>query len=148
MDKLLLILFSILSAIISSYLTYYYTIKQKRVEAINKYKEERYKNLLIELQGFLGNTVSSEKKKRFFDEQYKSWLYSSDAVTKSLNNLIEHIIKYRNQDPPQDESRKMIGEIVLAMRKDLLGRTSLSWKDFRYTDVIQENHLSSNQSKQ
>lgn len=47
-----------------------------------RFKEEKYSNLLILLQGFVGETTSGETKKKFFEEQYKSWLYSSDNVVK------------------------------------------------------------------
>lgn len=37
------------------------------------------------------------------------------------------------------EVQKAIGNIVLAMRKDLLGKTNLTFKIFQYTDVIDRN---------
>lgn len=67
MDKtILLILISVITAILSSYLTYYFTIKSKKSEAILKFKEEKYSNLLILLQGFVGRTASGETKRKFF----------------------------------------------------------------------------------
>ena len=60
---ILLILIPILTAILSSYLTYYFTSKAKKNEAILKYKEDKYSNLLVLLQGFIGLTASSETKK-------------------------------------------------------------------------------------
>ena len=69
------ILIPILTATVGSYLTYYFTNKSKRNDAIIKFKEEKYSNLLINLQGFLGQNASGEIKKKFFEEQYKSWLY-------------------------------------------------------------------------
>jgi len=56
---------SFISAIIGSYLTYYFTVKSKKKEAILKFREEKYINLLIYLQGFVGNTASSEVKRKF-----------------------------------------------------------------------------------
>jgi hypothetical protein len=32
--------------------------------------------------------------------------------------------------------KKAVGDIVLAMRKDLLGRSKLSYMDFRYTNIV------------
>lgn len=134
--NILLIIFPIITAILSSYLTYYFAIKSKRAEAITKFKEEKYSNLIIALQGFIGTTVSSETKKKFFEEQYKSWLYSSDEVVKSVNELIRLLMEERGKDPDPAKGRKIIGNIILAMRKDLMGKTDLTCKDFRYTDVI------------
>ncbi|WP_294281781.1 hypothetical protein [uncultured Chryseobacterium sp.] len=130
----LLILFPILTAILSSYLTYFFAIKSKQKEAMLKFKEEKYTNLIIALQGFVGSTVSTQKKKLFFEEHYKSWLYSTDEVVKNINDLIASVENGKTPDPL--EGRKLIGNIILAMRKDLLGSTSLMNVDFRYIDII------------
>jgi len=126
----------ILTAIISSYLTYYFAIKSKRDEAILKYKEEKYSNLLVLLQAFIGTTANSKTKKEFFEEQYKSWLYSSDEVTKAINKMIQYIIESDGKNPNPEEERKVVGNIIVAIRKDLLGKTTLDYSSFRYTDVV------------
>ena len=111
-------------------------VKGKQKEAMLKFKEEKYSNLIIALQGFVGSTVSPKTKRRFFEEQYKSWLYSSDEVVNSVNDLIKLLIEERGNSPDPAKGRQVIGTIILEMRKDLIGKTSLSYKDFRYTDVI------------
>ncbi|WP_340063959.1 hypothetical protein [Ascidiimonas aurantiaca] len=133
---LLLIILPILTALLSSYLTFFFAIKGKQKEAMLKFKEEKYSNLIIALQGFVGSTVSAETKRKFFEEQYKSWLYSSDEVVESINNLIRLLIEEQGNQPDPQKGREIIGTIILEMRKDLLGKTNLSYKDFRYTDVI------------
>jgi hypothetical protein len=137
-NALLLIMIPILTAIISVSLTYYFTSRSKKNEAILKFKEEKYSNLLILLQGFVGNTTSRETKKKFFEEQYKSWLYCSDEVIKAVNDMVELVINSKGNNPIPEEGRKAVGTIVLKMRKDLLGKTKLSFSDFRYTDVIEK----------
>lgn len=132
----LLIILPIVTAILSSYLTYYFAMKSKKTEAMIKFKEEKYSNLVVALQGFIGTTVSADTKRKFFEEQYKSWLYSSDDVVKSINELIRLLIEERGQAPDPEKGRKIIGNIILEMRKDLIGKTELTYKDFRYTDVI------------
>ncbi len=62
---ILLILIPVITAVLGSYLTYYFTIKSKKSEAILKFKEEKYSNLLILLQGFVGKTTSGETKRKF-----------------------------------------------------------------------------------
>jgi hypothetical protein len=123
------------SAIIGGFVSYYFTSKSKKFEAVLKFREEKYSNLLIHLQGFVGKTANFETKKKFFDEQYKSWVYSSDEVVKAINNLVKLIIDSEGREPDHEAGRKAIGDIVLAMRKDLLGKTKLNYLDFRYTDV-------------
>ena len=124
----------ILTAVISSYLTYYFAIKSKRDEAVLKYKEERYANLLILLQGFFGADANQKNKKLFFEEQYKSWLYSSDEVTKAINKMIDLISN--GKEINHEEVRKAVGNIIVEIRKDLLGKTTLDYSSFRYVDLI------------
>ncbi|PIZ86786.1 MAG: hypothetical protein COX92_02600 [Candidatus Nealsonbacteria bacterium CG_4_10_14_0_2_um_filter_40_15] len=135
-ETILLILLPIITAIVSSYLTYYFTIKSKKSEAILKFKEEKYSNLLILLQGFVGKTTSGETKRKFFEEQYKSWLYCSDGVVKAINEMVQLVIDLRGKEPEPEKGKKAVGNIVLEMRKDLLGKTKLTSENFRYTDVI------------
>ena len=130
---------ALISALIGGYISYYFTSKSKKQEAIIKFREEKYSNLIIFLQGFYGTTSNSETKKKFFEEQYRSWTYSSDEVINALNNLVELVKKNEGQKPNPEEGQKAIGNIVLAMRKDLLGKTNLTFKDFQFTDVINRN---------
>jgi len=84
----------------------YFTSKTKRNEAILKYKEDKYSNLLVLLQGFVGLTASSETKKKFFEEQHRSWLYCSAGVVTAINDMIELAIsekvKIRNQKKEEE----------------------------------------------
>jgi flagellar basal body-associated protein FliL len=57
---ILIVILPLLSAIIGSYATYFFTRKNKSHENSVKYKEERYKELLVSLQGFVGKTANSE----------------------------------------------------------------------------------------
>ena len=137
----LLILIPIIAAAISSYLTYYFAVRSRKTEAVLKFKEEKYSNLLILLQGFVGKTTSGQTKRRFFEEQYKSWLYCSDEVIKAINNMVQLVIDSKGNKPNPEEGIRAVGNIVLAMRKDLLGKTKLSYVNFRYTDVIEDKRV-------
>ena len=136
-NLIVLILLPIISAVVGSYLTYYFTSKSKKNEAILKFKEEKYSNLLILLQGFVGKTTSGDTKRKFFEEQYKSWLYCSDGVVKAINEMVQLVIDSRGKEPDAEKGKKAVGNIVLEMRKDLLGKTELTADNFRYTDVIE-----------
>jgi hypothetical protein len=135
---ILLVLLPILAGLISSYFTYYLTIKSKKSEAILKFKEEKYTNLLVLLQGFVGKTASGDMKRKFFEEQYRSWLYCSDEVIKAINKMVQLVISSRGEAPNPEEGRKAVGNIVLEMRKDLLGKTKLDHSHFTYIDVIKD----------
>ncbi len=138
MESITTILLPLLAGVVSSYLTYYFTSKSKRDEAIIKYKEEKYSQLLLKLQGFVGITAKGKTKREFFEEQYQSWLYCSDEVVVAMNHLTNLIIDNKGKEPDQEEGRRAIGNVVLAMRKDLLGKTRLDYKAFRYTDVLSD----------
>lgn len=137
---ILLFVLPIITGIGSSYLTYYLTFKSKKNEAIFKFKEEKYANLLILLQGFVGNTASADKKRKFLEEQYKSWLYSSDEVISAINNMINIVIKTQVNKTVSEEYKNATGEIVLAMRRDMLHKTNLKPSDFKYMDVLEDKH--------
>ena len=134
---ILLILIPAITAVLSSYLTYFFAIKSKKNEAILKFKEEKYSNLLILLQGFVGKTTSGDTKRKFFEEQYKSLLYCSDGVVKAINEMVQLVIDSRGKEPEHEKGKKAVGNIVFEMRKDLLGKTELTADNFRYTDVIE-----------
>jgi hypothetical protein len=135
-DVLLLVL-PFISGIVSAWVTYFFAIRTKKNEAILKFKEEKYSNLLVLLKGFVGNTASADLKKKFFDEQYRSWLYSSDSVVVAINKLVELLIRERGKKPKSNEGGEVVGNIILQMRRDLLGKTKLTGDDFHYTDVIE-----------
>ena len=135
---ILLILLPLIAALGSSYLTYFFAIRSKKEESMRRFKEEKYSNLVILLQGFVGKTISGELKKQFFEEQYRSWLYCSDDVVKAINDLIALLMASRGRPDPK-KGKEVIGSIILAMRRDMLGKTKLDHSHFFYTDVLPDN---------
>ncbi|MEQ9168889.1 MAG: hypothetical protein RLO12_21705 [Fulvivirga sp.] len=138
-DKnILLVLLPILAGLLGSYLTYYWTLRSKRIEAIQKFKEEKYSNLILHLQGFTGSNATTEKKLAFFEEQYKSWLYASDDVVLAMKDMIDYLLKTQFDPKYQEEQRDVIAEVIVAIRKDMLKKSKLSKKDFRFTSVMDD----------
>jgi hypothetical protein len=135
MPEWLVPIVSVISAVIVAYFTALFTSRSKRDEGIVRFKEEKYAKLLIKLQGFVGTTASADLKREFFEEQYQSWLYASDNVVLALNALVNLVIDARGSEPDPQAGRRAVGNVVFAMRSDLLGRTSLNHSAFRYTDV-------------
>ncbi len=86
MEKWLIALVPLASAALGAFLVYLFTSRAKREESIVRFKEEKYAKLLIKLQGFVGSTTSAQLKREFFEEQYQSWLYASDAVVELRNS--------------------------------------------------------------
>jgi hypothetical protein len=122
------------TALATSILTYHFTNRATKAAAVLKFREEKYAKLLILLEGFVGNTASAETKRVFFKEQHESWLYCSDEVTEAVNHMIKLVANTKGM--VRIEGEDPVGSIVLAMRKDLLGKTKLSTSDFRYIDVV------------
>jgi hypothetical protein len=138
MKEWLIALVPLLSAAIGAFLAYLFSSAQKRDESIIRFKEEKYAKLLVRLQGFVGATTSGQLKKEFFEEQYQSWLYASDEVVESLNAMVRLVIENRGAMPDPEAGRKAVGNIVLAMRRDLLQKTDLDYTAFRYIDVVDQ----------
>jgi hypothetical protein len=128
----------LVSVAFGAFITYWFTARGKRDDAILRFKEEKYARLLVKLQGFVGATTSAQLKREFFEEQYQSWLYASDEVVRALNAMVRLVADGEGSDPDADAGRKAVGEIVLAMRRDLLRKTSLDYTSFRYTDVYEQ----------
>ena len=129
-NAILPILIPILTAVLGSYSTYYFLTKSKKNEAILRFKQEKYSKLLLFLQGFVGDTVSGELKRKFFEEQHQSWFYCSDEVVTAINEMIQLIVDANPRAPESSKGKIAIGKIVLAMRRDLLGKTNLVADDF------------------
>ncbi|QTL36185.1 hypothetical protein [Pseudoalteromonas viridis] len=124
----------VFTLILGSALTYYYAVESKKGEAALKHKEEQYSKLLVKLQGFVGQTANSKTKREFFEEQYKAWLYCSDEVIEAINHMVSLVREGGTPDPVK--GKKAVGNIVVAMRKDLYGKTKLDHEAFEYIDVI------------
>jgi hypothetical protein len=138
MKESILAFIPLLTAVAGAFLGYFLTSRAKRDETIQRFKEEKYAKLLVKLQGFVGTTTSGQLKKEFFEEQYQAWLYASDDVVEALNKMVRLVIDSRGATPDREVGRRAVGEIVLAMRRDLLKKTRLDYTDFQYVDVLED----------
>lgn len=133
---LLIIVLPLISGLFGSYLTYFFTIKNKKFENALKFKEENYRELLLSLQGFVGQTANANTKRKFFEEFYKSWLYCSDEVIEAVYEMLDLIMNKKTPQVNSEIGRVAVGKIVLAIRKDLMGKTNKKPQDFRFIDII------------
>ena len=136
MKEWFIALIPLVGTAIGAWLGFLFASRAKRDESVTRFKEEKYTKLLVRLQGFVGRSTSPQLKREFFEEQYQSWLYASDEVVEAVNHMIRLVIDGQGKAPDPEAGRKAVGEIVLAMRRDLLKKTSLPYTAFRYTDVI------------
>jgi len=140
MDNLITI---ILGALVGSGLTYWFGVRHLRTETEIKVKVEKYNNLVKYLRGFIGDSAGSELKKQFFQEWEMSWLYCSDEVFNTIRRMTEYAREIDMTQPKKEEpdikGKKMLGDVILAMRKDLLRKkTQLSNDDFTFYDVRED----------
>ena len=127
MKDWLVALVPLASAAVGALLAFVFTSRARRDESILRFKEEKYAKLLIKLQGFVGVTTSGQLKREFFEEQYQSWLYASDEVVQSVNALVSLVIEAKGSMPDPEAGRRAVGNVVLAMRRDLLGGMRLDY---------------------
>jgi len=59
-----------------------------------------------------------------------------EVLGEEINEMIQLVIDSKNDKIDSIKGQNAVGNIVLEMRKDLLGKTKLSAKDFTYVDVI------------
>ena len=101
-------------------------------------KEERYKELLRCLKGFYVNSQDQQLKREFIDQVGLCWLYAPDDVIQKANAFFASIHRQRQQPATDAEKARAVGELVLAIRNDMLSRTLVSktlltavdWKNF------------------
>jgi|SRR3989344_2204944 len=127
---------TVITIFVTSILTYYFTSKAQKDLTTMKFKEEKYAKLLNLLEGFVGITANGETKRAFFKELHESWLYCSDDVTIAINDMVALVKNSKGKSIDPKRGRLVVGNIVLEMRKDLLGKTKLVADDFEYIDVI------------
>lgn len=134
-NTLITVITSLVSVIIVSILTYIFTTNAVKKERILKYKEDKYANLILSLQGFVGESGDKIKQKNdFIQEEYKSWLYSSDKVFKALSGVSKAFAS--GNESSEDEKASAINNALLEMRKDLLGYTRIKKEDFKYKELV------------
>ena len=112
-------------------------LNERRRRAWEEYlrKEERYRELLRTLTGFYGHASDPEVRRQFLEEYKRCFLYCGDEVIRAANLAMEGMVE--GTQLPNEERLERIGDLVLAIRRDLLRRTltrstALTHKDFRH----------------
>ncbi|HVL34830.1 MAG TPA: hypothetical protein VM489_04085 [Burkholderiales bacterium] len=120
---------------------WYWNERRKIIAAEFERKAEKYAALIESLQGFYVATDadrSRELKAKFLSELNKSWLYCPDEVIRKAYAFLEKVhTDARHSDEVKENAA---GELMVAVRKDLLGRkrvrsTQLTANDFKHLRV-------------
>jgi hypothetical protein len=84
-------------------------------------KEERYRELLRTVQGFMVGGENEKLKREFVAVYYECWLYAPDSVIQHLRRFLRRL---HVQSSETVSSEELLAEVTLAARRDLLSRKS------------------------
>lgn len=122
-------------AFVAGFITLFINERNKRNQQEYKRKEERYIELVNALRGFYVDTFDQEKREKFLQQVNLSWLYCPDEVIQTAYNFL--MMVHTGQTRQDADKEKAVGEFMLAVRMDLIGRkpvksTSLKPEDFKH----------------
>lgn len=132
------ILIPVIGAVIvfvSGLATWYLNERSKRIHEEYKRKEEKYSGLIRSLRGFYVDSFNKELRSEFLNQLNLCWMYCPDEVIHKAYNFL--LMVHTDQRHSDEEKEKTVGELMLAIRKDLtsrkpLGKTNLTPRDFRH----------------
>ncbi len=104
----------------------------KRYWQRRKRKEARYIALLKSLKGFYVGAnpdTAIDDKEEFLKQRSVGWLYCPDSIIRQINIFLNHVSLDANKS--DEEKEQAVEEIVLLMRKDLLGKRFWLWDKTR-----------------
>ena len=107
----------------------------KRLGEEYQQKEARYVELVKALRGFYTDSADQALRESFLQQLNLCWLYCPDEVIHKAYLFLQ--IVQPDQKQSDAEKEKAMGELVLAIRKDLLNRkpvrsTALKPEDFKH----------------
>ena len=121
---------------------WFWNERRKRIAEEYERKAQKYALLIDCLQGFYSHMAGQERgrelKSQFLVELNKCWLYCSDDVIKKAYSFLEKV--HTDGEYPDDVKELAVGELMLAIRLDLLSKkpvskTQLTPLDFRHLRV-------------
>ena len=128
--------------LLSVLLTYYLTKEHDLELKITQDKITRYENLITHInRGFLSSDSSdnekAQNKRMYYEQTYVVWLYAPDDVIRALNRFALDFAAWDANKTPklEDEVKRTMAALVLAIRKDLHKGTCLKETDFITTIV-------------
>lgn len=102
-------------------------LREKRATEGYQRKEQVYREIVVGLQA-LYKTENAAERDRFIVQTRITWIYCPDEVVRELNVCLDALIVKPAPVSPQQEA---LSKAVAAMRKDLMPKTTLTYRDFR-----------------
>jgi Pyruvate/2-oxoacid:ferredoxin oxidoreductase delta subunit len=121
--------------LVSGVIAWYANERRKRQQEEYIRKEENYKILIRSIKGFYVSSKDSNVIGSFIEQLNLCWLYCPDDVIKKAYEFLHKVHTGANSSDPEKE--KTLGELIVAIRKDLLSRkiiknTNLTADDFMH----------------
>jgi hypothetical protein len=122
-------------AVIPGLVTWRLNERSKRIYEEYKRKEERYSGLIRSLRGFYTDSFSKEVRNEFLNQLNLCWMYCPDEVIHKAYDFL--LTVHTDQEHSDRQKEEAVGELMLAIRKDIinrktLGKTTLRPDDFRH----------------
>jgi hypothetical protein len=116
---------------------------QRKSEEFQR-KETMYSNLISNAPGFYTDAYDYEMQKAFIKNASLCWMYCSDEVIRKLNALLNALEKKEGEGDKKIDSRLLLGELILEIRKELISRkkvtsTVLAASEYKAVAVNQPN---------
>ena len=108
--------------------TWFLNERSKRNDVEYRRKEERYLKLIKGLEGFRVSLSTKDQEqsnkliKDFLDQYFLCWMYCPDDVYYKIKKFIQMVSLQRDRDYTDIEKENAIGEIMLAIRKDIYNK--------------------------
>jgi len=119
-------------AFVSGLVTWYLNERSKRIYEEYKRKEEKYSGLIRSLRGFYVDSFNKELRTEFLNQLNLCWMYCPDEVIRKAYNFL--LLVHTDQKHSDEEKEKAVGELMLAIRKDLISRKPLGKTNFKPED--------------
>jgi len=122
-------------AFVSSLVIWCLNERSKRIYEEYKRKEEKYSGLIRSLRGFYVDSFNKKMRTEFLNQLNLCWMYCPDEVIHKAYDFL--LMVHTDQEHSDEEKEKAVGELMLAIRKDLisrkpLGKTNLRPEDFKH----------------
>lgn len=129
---------SVVGTVLVVVVGWYMNERSKRADGDYQRREDRYAQLLRCVRAFHVNSLEPEKQIDFLDELNQCWLYCPDNVILKANSFV--MAMDVGSAATGDDVKQALGELLIAIRKDLLGRrpvrtTRLQAGDFVHAGI-------------
>lgn len=127
MSQIIIASISLVTAVVTASLSYYFTKKHQLKMEERKLKEEYYKSFIKALSDVAIDNFNDEAQKRLSEGFNSLIVIASPAVVKKLMEF-HNFIRPQNQSMPRDsnewliEHDNMLRDLVKTMREDIFGK--------------------------